>query len=121
MQHLETREWSTKNANDIQACIIAETNLLRDSVALVRDQAIIINKHLDEIKGSQETRTLLEKVLEASNRLDIQFQKVERLVTQNRPDQTQIVSLLNNAFDVLAEYNQRKTYADLVSWLFTNV
>jgi hypothetical protein len=116
MQHMETRERSAKNADDIQARIVAETSLLRDSVALVKGQALIIDERLEGMEeGSQETRTLLQKVLDVSSKLDRRFQKVEQIATQNKQDQTQIVRSLDDAFDVLAEYNQRKTNADLVS------
>jgi hypothetical protein len=116
MQHNETRERATKNADDIQARIIAETNLLRDSVAIVRDQAITIDEHLEGIEGeSQETRALLQKVLDVGNKLELRFRKVERFVSRNQPDQAQIVQSLDDTFDTLAEYNRRMIYADPVS------
>lgn len=115
-QQEKTRESSAKNADNIQIRIVTETSLLRDSVAFVRDQAITIDEHLDGIEeGSQETRNLLQQVLDVGSKLDRRFQKVEKFLTQAKPDQTQTaVTLLDDAFDALAEYSQRKTNADPV-------
>ncbi|KIW12933.1 hypothetical protein PV08_08120 [Exophiala spinifera] len=101
---------------DQQAKNREETHLLRQSVDAVKEETASIRESLDKVvDGSQGTKIILEQILEAGADLQDRFKRVEELLAQPEPNQSELTTgAVNQVFEALAWYCNRKTAADVL-------
>ncbi len=101
---------------DQQAKNREETALLRQSIAVVKEQTTAIREGLDRVvDGSQETKATLQQVVEAGGDLQVRFNIVEGLLARPEPNRSELTTrAVNEVFEALAWYSNRKTAADMV-------